>query len=242
MAEVIKTKKGDFVEIEFVGYANGSIFDTNIAEKAKEADLKIEIKPLDVCIGKEMVVKGFDRRLEEKVIGEKYKIQIPSEEGFGKRNPSYIKIIPISAFIKQNMNPVSGMVLNLDGMIAKILSVNGGRVSVDFNNPLAGKEIEYEFTIKKIVSDENDKVNSLQDFFFRKRFKFKVEEKKIIFEAQAAPFIKIMGKKFREILGKEIEFEKKEDKKKESEDQKEEKQKVQESSKEDEKINHNTQK
>jgi FKBP-type peptidyl-prolyl cis-trans isomerase 2 len=216
MDETTNTKKGDFVEIEFSGYANGAVFDTNIKEKAKEAGLEIEIKPLYVCIGKEMVVKGFDRQLENKEIGKQYRIQIASQEGFGKRNPSLIKIIPVSAFIKQNMNPVSGMVLNLDGMIAKVLSVNGGRVSVDFNNPLAGKEIEYEFTIKKIIADESEKVNSLQDFFFRKRFKFRTEEKKIIFEAQASPFVKILGKKLSEILGKGIEAEKKEDKKAEN--------------------------
>jgi len=209
---VEKTKKGDFIEIEFIGYANGGIFDTNIKEKAKEINLGIEVTPLIVCIGRGMVVPGFDKQLEEKEISQKYRIKIEPEEGFGRRNPSLIKIIPASAFRKQEMNPVPGLMLNLDGMIAKVLSVSGGRVSVDFNNPLSGKDIEYEFTIKRKVESDEEKVNSLQDFFFKKRFKFKIEENKIVFEPEAEPFVKILGKKLSEILGKELEVEKKEEK------------------------------
>jgi len=198
-----KTKKNDFIEIEYIGYANGEIFDTNIKEKAKEFG-DIEVKPLVVCIGQEMVVKGFDKQLEDKEVKKQYRIEINPEEGFGKRNPSLIKTIPMSAFRQQNLNPAPGMMLNLDGMIAKILSVSGGRVITDFNNPLSGKDIEYEFTIKKVITDDNEKINSLQDFFFKKRFKFKLQEKKIIFEQEAEPFVKILGKKLGEIIGKEI--------------------------------------
>jgi len=202
-----KTKKGDFIEIDYIGYANREIFDTNIKSEAEKINLGIEVKPLIVCIGQEMVVKGFDRQLEGKELGKKYKISINPEEGFGKRNPSLIKTIPLSAFKQQEMSPAPGMILNLDGMIAKILSVSGGRVITDFNNPLAGKDIEYEFTIKKIITDDKEKVDSLQDFFFKKRFKFKIEEKKIVFESEAEPFVKILGKRLKDIIGKEIEFE-----------------------------------
>jgi len=205
MAEI--TKKNDFVEIEYVGYANGKIFDTNIKTEAKKIDLNIEASPLIVCIGKEMLVKGFDNALENKEPGKKYKIKISPEQGFGKRNPKLIKIIPISIFKKQNLNPIPGLMLNLDGLIAKILSISGGRVFVDFNNPLAGKDIEYEFTIKRLVTDETEKINALQDFFFKKRFKFQIEQSKIIFDKEASQFIQFFKNNFKELLGKEIEAE-----------------------------------
>jgi FKBP-type peptidyl-prolyl cis-trans isomerase 2 len=203
-----KTKKGDFIEIEFIGYSNGEIFDTNIKEKAKEINDQAEVKPLIVVIGEGMVVKGFDKALEDKELGKNYKIKLSPQEGFGKRNPSLIKIVSMNSFRQQNVNPVPGMVFDLDGMMAKILSISGGRVSVDFNNPLSGKEIEYDFTIKRKVEDENDKVNALQDCFCKKQFKFKSEEKKIIFEPEAEMFVKVLGKKISEMLGKQVECEK----------------------------------
>ena len=231
MAE--KTKKKDFVEIEFIGLANGEIFDTNIKKEAEKSGMNIEEKPLIVCIGEGMVVKGFDKELEDKELGKKYKIKLSPENAFGKRNPSLIKIIPHSIFKEKQINPVSGLMLNLDGMLAKILSVSGGRVITDFNNPLAGKDIEYEFTIKRKIGDEKDKVNALQDFFFKKRFDFRVEDK-IVFKEEAGPFLKIFEKKFKEILGKDIEVEK--EKKKEKEKEKKEEEKKQGTK------NHNTQK
>ena len=203
-----KTKKNDFIEIEFVGKANGIIFDTNIKQEAEKINLKAEVKPLIVCIGQEMLVKGFDKALEDKEVGEKYKIILQPEDAFGTRDKEMIKIIPLRIFKEKNISPYPGVVLNFDGMIAKILSVSGGRVITDFNNPLSSKEIEYEFTIKRKVTDEKEKINALQDFFFRKTFEFKIEEKKIIFKKEAEPFLNFFKGKFKEILGKEVEVEK----------------------------------
>jgi len=211
------TKKNDFVEIEFTGKANGEIFDTTSKEKAKEINPEMQVKPLTVCIGQEMVVKGFDAALADKEIGKKYNINLEAKDAFGKRNPGLIKTIPVRVFREQNINPVPGLMLNLDGMIAKILSISGGRIMTDFNNPLAGKDIEYEFTITKKVNDEKDKVDSLQEFFFKKKFEFTIEEKRIVFQAEAEPFVQLFGKKLNEILGKEIEVKAKKDNKKEKE-------------------------
>lgn len=215
----IKTKKNDFVEIEFVGLANREIFDTNIKKEAEKMGLQIETKPLIVCIGQGMLVKGFDKALEGKEIGKKYKIEISPDEGFGTRNPSLIKTIPLSAFKQKDVQPAPGLMLDLDGMLTKVLTVSGGRVIVDFNTPLAGKDIEYEFTIKRKITDEKEKINSLQDFFFKKRFGFSVRDKKIIFNKEAEPLLKIFAEKFGEILGKEVEVEKGEKHKHNNKDQ-----------------------
>jgi FKBP-type peptidyl-prolyl cis-trans isomerase 2 len=209
-----KTKKNDFVEIEFVGRANGEIFDTNIKKQAEKINLKIENKPLIVCIGQGMLVKGFDKELEGKDFNKEYKIKISPEDAFGARNKDLIKIIPLSIFKEKNITPAPGLMLNLDGMLAKIITASGGRIITDFNNPLSGKEIEYDFTIKRKIKDEEEKINALQDFFFKKRFSFTIKEKKIMFNAESGPFVKIFSKKFKEILKKDIEVE---EKKKETE-------------------------
>jgi len=207
-----KIKSKDFVEIDFVGKANNETFDTNIKEEAEKISPKMEIRPLIICVGQGMLVKGFDKEIEGKEIGKKYTIKLSPEESFGKRNSSLVRIVPARFFKEKQVTPYPGMMLNVDGMVAKIISVSGGRVTTDFNNPLAGKEIEYSFTIKRKITDEKEKVDSLQEFFFKQKFNFKIENNKVIFSKEAAPFIKILGPKFKEILGKEIEFEKEEKK------------------------------
>jgi FKBP-type peptidyl-prolyl cis-trans isomerase 2 len=201
-------KKNDFIEIEFTGKSNNQVFDTTDKEEAKSIGLDVDVKPMIISVGNNMLVKGFDEALEGKEIGKKYSIHLTPEKAFGKRNPSLIKIIPIKVFHQQQMNPVPGMAVQLDNYIAKILSVSGGRVSVDFNNPLAGKEIDYDFKINRLISDNQEKINSLQDFFFKMRFEFEIRENKVIFKKQEIkPFIEAFKSRFREITGLDFEVE-----------------------------------
>ena len=223
-----KIKKDDFIELEFTSkLADGTIFDTNIKEDTKKANLTIDtkkIKPFILSVGNNMIIKGLDKSLEEKEIGKKYIEKFQPEDAFGKRDKQLIKMISLTQFTAQKINPQRGMQLNLDGQLVRILSVSGGRVLVDFNNPLAGKEVTYEFKIKRKVTEQKEKINALQEFFFRKIFPFEIKEKKIIFkldekEKQFKQFIEMMGKPFEKILKMKVSsevFKKKEDKKQSS--------------------------
>ena len=70
----------------------------------------------------------------------------------------------MSLFKKQNMNPYPGLQINADGMIGTVRSVSGGRINLDFNHPLAGRELVYTFKILKKVEDTKEKVNSVMKF------------------------------------------------------------------------------
>ncbi len=206
----MQVRKNDFVEIEFTGSADGKIFDTNIKKEAEKINLKIEEVPLIVCIGQGMLVKGFDNALEGKELDKEYKIKLSPEEAFGARNKELIKIIPLKVFREKNIAPAAGLVLNFDGFLARIITVSGGRVITDFNNPLAGKETEYTFKIKRKITDEKEKINALQDFFFKKRFEFEIKDKKVVFrDKNIKPLIEMFKDKFKEILNLGVETEEK---------------------------------
>ena len=208
-----KIQKNDFIEIEFTGKASDEIFDTTDKKEAEQMNSEIDIKnikPIVVSVGNQMLLKGFDDELEGKEIGKKYLIHILPEKAFGKRDPSMIKTIPMKVFKEKNINPVPGMALQLDNYIAKVLSVSGGRIIVDFNNPLAGKEIDYDFKITKKIEDINEKINSLQDFFFKQKFEFKIDEKnkKVIFkDEKIKPLIQMFNQKFKDMIGFDFEVE-----------------------------------
>ena len=225
MTETIKNN--DFIEIEYLGRTDGEVFDTNVPEELKKINPQAEAKPLVVVAGKDMLVKGFDKELEGKEIGKKYSIKIAPEEAYGNRNPKLIKLIPKRVFSEHKMNPVAGMTVSLDNQVAKIVSASGGRVLVDFNNPLSGKDLEFDFTITKKITDIKQKINTLQEFYFRQVFEYDIDEKakKIIFkEVQLAPVLNMFKDKFKDLVGMDLEiFAKKEDKPKEAkpEDKKE---------------------
>jgi len=202
-------KKDDFVEIEFTGIAKEEKFDTTNPDEATQSGIEdsTSIKPLIISVGNQMLLKGLDQALEGKEINKKYSIQIQPEQAFGKRNPSLIKTISMKIFREKNMNPVPGMAFQLDQSIVRILSVSGGRVIVDFNNPLAGKEVEYNFKINKRITEPKEKINALQDFFFKQKFEFTLQDKKVLFkikDEKFKPLIELMKDKFKEISGFEI--------------------------------------
>jgi len=212
-----KIKKNDFIEIEFTGLANGEIFDTTNKKDAEKMGIEpTNIKPLTISVGNQMILQGLDEDLEGKETGKEYSIHILPEKAFGKRDPSMIKTYGLSHFTKQNINPYPGMALQLDNTIAKVLSVSGGRVTMDFNNPIAGKEVDYKYKINKIITENKEKINALQDFFFKQRFEFQLKDKKVIFkDDKIKQFIDMIGPKFSEITGLEFTAEAKKETKKE---------------------------
>ena len=200
-------KKKDFIEIEFTGkIKNGEIFDSNKKEDLKKLNPNIKPKPFIFSLGENMFLKGIDDFLIGKEIGE-YTIELPPEKAFGKRNSQLVQMVPMKIFKTQKLNPVPGAIFNFDNRIAKILSVSGGRVMVDFNNPLAGKEIIYEIKILRKVDDLNEKIKSLIEFFTKKQLEFEIKNKKLIIkDKQFAQFLNLFKDKFKDILGLELEI------------------------------------
>ena len=219
----MKFNKKDFIEIEFTGKTkDGMVFDSNIKEDLKKSNLNADAKPFVFALGEGMFLKGIDEFLIGKEIGQ-YKIELKPEDAFGQRNPKMIQMIPIKVFREQKINPVQGIMFNFDGRPAKILTVSGGRVMVDFNNPVAGKEVVYDVKVLKKIDDANEKVKALNDFFFRGHLKFHIQDspkgtsKKVIFEVEKplVQFVDLFKDKFKEILDMEIEAQEVEGKQKE---------------------------
>ena len=152
-------KKNDFVELDFTGkIKDGAVFDTTIKGEAKKAGLEEEkCRPLKICIGQKMLVKGFDAALEGKEAGKGYSIELKPEDAFGRREPILVKTVPLKLFTEKEVMPQPGMLYSFDNILARIVSVSGGRVIVDFNNPLSGKNIVYDFTIKRKIEDIREK-------------------------------------------------------------------------------------
>ncbi|MBT3416605.1 peptidylprolyl isomerase [Candidatus Woesearchaeota archaeon] len=166
---MVKVKKGDFVELEYTGKIKlmNKVFDTSDQKIAKTNDIyneKMKYGPITICIGEKNVLQGLDSELGDKDIDKEYEIVVSPDNAFGKKDPKKMKIVSMSLFRKQKMNPYPGLQINADGMIGTVRSVSGGRVNLDFNHPLAGRELVYTFKILKKVEDIKEKVNSVMKF------------------------------------------------------------------------------
>ncbi len=157
-----RVSKKDFIEIEYTGRIKDSnaVFDTTDGKVARENALEAhkEFGPLIVCVGENQVLKGVDNSLEGREIGAEYTLDVKPEGAFGAKNGKLIQMVPTSKFLQQKIQPMPGMQLNIDGILGTIKTVGGGRTLVDFNHPLAGKELLYNIKINRKIDDKKEQL------------------------------------------------------------------------------------
>ena len=159
-------KKHDFVELEYTGRTkeDNAVFDTTEEKVARQNDAYDEhsdYRPAVICIGENFLVKMLEEQLIGKETGKDYVIEVSHQDAFGNKDAKLIQMIPLNKFRQQKIEPFPGLQLNIDGVFGIIRTVSGGRCMVDFNHPLAGKDLVYEVKINKIVHDDKEKLNSL---------------------------------------------------------------------------------
>src|SRR3989344_6396188 len=148
-----KIQLHDFVEIEYTGkLTDGTVFDTTSEKVAKEHHLhnpKHQYKTAVVCVGERQLLPGLDVQLVDKELGKEYTLTLQPETAFGKRDIKQVKIIPMNMFRQHNVQPHPGLQVDVDGEMGLVTKVSGGRVIVNFNHPLAGKEVTYTFVVRR---------------------------------------------------------------------------------------------
>lgn len=159
-------QKGDFIEMDFTAKVNntGMVFDTTVESEAKKHNIynkDVKFKPLVICVGEGQLLKGLDDFLIAKKLG---KHTVSLDNAFGKKDAKLLRLVSIKEFHKNKIQPVPGLEVELDDHRGIIRTVNGGRVIVDFNHPLASQDITYDIDIKRIVEDESEKVKCVLDF------------------------------------------------------------------------------
>ena len=168
--EGMKMKDGDFVYIDYVGKVkdSGEIFDvTNEQSARKEGVWKEAFKygPVPVVVGADFVLPGLNDALKEMKIGENKKVEIKPDRAFGERNSEYVKLIPEARFKEQNIDVEVGQFVTINRLRGKVLSMDGGRVRVDFNHPLASKTLAYDLTAVGKIEGAAEKVQALVYYF-----------------------------------------------------------------------------
>lgn len=120
-------------------------------EDGAVVDSNFESKPATFVVGDGKLLPGFEQAIFGLVVGDKKAMQIPPEQGFGQPNPNNIQEVKRKTFAE-------GMEL-AQGLVVSFADANGGEmpgviaeigeeiVKVDFNHPLAGREITFEVEI-----------------------------------------------------------------------------------------------
>jgi len=162
----VPIQKSDFILVDYTGKVKetGEVFDTTSEETAKEKKLYKEgeiYEPKLVVVGEGWVLKALDEALLTFKIRKNESVEIPPENAFGQRDPEKVKLVPLRRLATRGITPKLGAQIEYDKRLATVRTMGSGRVTLDFNLPLAGKTLVYEVSVKKKLKTDEEKISAL---------------------------------------------------------------------------------
>lgn len=111
-------------------------------------------EPLEVILGQEMVIPGFEKAITGLEPGQSVTVTIPEEEAYGAHNEEMVIRIPRTSFPAE-IKPALGEQLVLrspDGneIPALIVELDDADVTLDANHPLAGFALTFEIELVSV--------------------------------------------------------------------------------------------
>lgn len=117
-------------------------------------DSNFERDPATFVVGDGNLLPGFEKAIFGLLEGDRKTLTIPAEQGFGQRNPQNMQEFSRSEF-PADIELKEGLVLSfsdaqkteLPGVVSQF---DENIVVIDFNHPLAGRDIVFDVAILKI--------------------------------------------------------------------------------------------
>jgi len=111
-----------------------------------------------IIIGVNQMITGLEDDIKEHEAGYKGTVTIPPEKAFGLHISKLIRDLPLKRF---EQKPQVGMMVQYEGKQGKVLKVMGRHARLDFNSPMAGQMITYDYKIEAVLEDLKEKAVGL---------------------------------------------------------------------------------
>ena len=122
-------------------------------ESGELVDSTRDKSPATFEYGDGNLLPGFEQALLGLTAGDKTRVRIAPEQGFGMRNPNNLQRYAVTDFKDIELEP--GLIINFSypsqgGLPGIVDSIDGDRVTIDFNHPLAGKMLYFDVEITAV--------------------------------------------------------------------------------------------
>ena len=141
----MQVENGNTVSVHYRGTLNdGTEFDSSHSRG----------EPLTFQVGAGQMIRGFDAALPGMAVGETKSITLTPDQAYGDSNPEAITDIPKTAFPDGFDYQVDAMIQGQNDMgqplVGTINEVKENDVTIDFNHPMAGKDLNFEIELVSI--------------------------------------------------------------------------------------------
>jgi len=148
----IDSNKVVSIEYELKEKGGSEVLDSN---KGKE--------PLEFVMGKHQLIPGLVSRISEMSSGESRDIEVPASEAYGEYNPDAFDDIPKEQFAGIDLEPglpLYGQGENGETVQVVVKDIKDDVVTVDYNHPLAGKDLVFAVTVLDVRDATADEIET----------------------------------------------------------------------------------
>jgi FKBP-type peptidyl-prolyl cis-trans isomerase SlyD len=172
---------GDFVRLEYTAHTveGGQLVDTTDPEVAEEEGVEDQgtFEPRVIVLGSGHLFEAVEEDIVGKEAGDSGSVTVPAGEAFGEYDESEVETVSASKIDEDDRYP--GARIQIDGRQGVLETIIGGRARVDFNHPLAGEDIEYDYEIVGVVDDQLEQAEGLLNMFLDMDLEMRIEDEEV---------------------------------------------------------------
>jgi len=121
--------------------------------------------PLEFITGKSQIIPGLEKQLAELSKGDKAQLEVPAAEAYGEINLDAVDDVPKEQFAGIDLEvglPLFGQGENGETIQVVVKAVNEDSVTIDYNHPLAGKDLVFAVNVLDVRDATADELTSGQ--------------------------------------------------------------------------------
>jgi FKBP-type peptidyl-prolyl cis-trans isomerase SlyD len=166
--EVAGLQEGDFIKLDYTARTveDDRLVDTTDPEVAEEEGVDEEgqeFAPRTIVLGEGHIFPSVEDDIIGKEVGDTGSVVVEASEAFGEYDDDQVRTISKDKIPEDDRYP--GAQVQIEGEEGFVETIIGGRARVDFNHPLAGDDVEYDYEIVGEVEDREQKAQGLIDMF-----------------------------------------------------------------------------
>jgi len=157
-------QEGDVIKLAYTARTvdGDQLVDTTDEEIAEDEGIDTseqEFGPRTIVLGENHIFPDVEEDIYGKEVGDSGSVTIAAADAFGEYDEDEVRTVSKDKIPEDDRYP--GAHIDLEGEHGHVETIIGGRARVDFNHPLAGEDVEYDYEILEEVTDREEKAQGI---------------------------------------------------------------------------------
>ncbi|EMA55920.1 MULTISPECIES: FKBP-type peptidyl-prolyl cis-trans isomerase [Halococcus] len=189
-AESSGIQEGDFVRLAYTARSveNDQLVDTtdpDVAEEEGVDDQQQTFEPRVIAVGAGHLFDAVEEDFIGGEAGDSGSVTVPAAEAFGEYDEEEVRTLSAEKIPEDDRYP--GGHVDIEGEHGHVNTIIGGRARVDFNHPLAGEDVEYEYEVLDTVDDRIERAEGMLGMYFDADLDMRIEVDEVEEERMVEP-------------------------------------------------------